>query len=157
MPTPDLPDGYVRTQIQGIDLLRVLDDSVLDGVAGRVVVRDHEPGDVVVAEGDAPAGLFVVFRGTASVERDDHTIAEVGPGEHIGEIALLDGQPRMATVRAGDDLRTGFLSSDDFLDLLEADPSVSLELLLALAARFRLLEEQLAAAEAELRALRGEA
>ena len=157
MSTPDLPDGYVRTQIQGIDLLRVLDDSVLDGVAGRVVVRDHEPGDVVVAEGDAPAGLFVVFRGTASVERDDHTIAEVGPGEHIGEIALLDGQPRMATVRAGDDLRTGFLSSDDFLDLLEADPSVSLELLLALAARFRLLEEQLAAAEAELRALRGEA
>ena len=157
MSTPDLPDGYVRTQIQGIDLLRVLDDSVLDGVAGRVVVRDHEPGDVVVAEGDAPAGLFVVFRGTASVERDDHTIAEVGPGEHIGVIALLDGQPRMATVRAGDVVRTGFLSSDDFLDLLEADPSVSLELLLALAARFRLLEEQLAAAEAELRALRGEA
>jgi CRP-like cAMP-binding protein len=157
MSTPDLPDGYVRTQIQGIDLLRVLDDSVLDDVAGRVVVRDHEPGDVVVAEGDAPAGLFVVFRGTAAVERDDHTIAEVGPGEHIGEIALLDGQPRMATVRAGDDLRTGFLSSDDFLDLLEADPSVALELLLALAARFRLLEERLAAAEAELRARRGTA
>ena len=157
MATPDLPDGYVRTQIQGIDLLRVLDDSVLDDVAERVVVRDHEPGDVVVAEGDAPAGLFVVFRGIAAVERDDHTIAEVGPGEHIGEIALLDGQPRMATVRAGEDLRTGFLSSDDFLDLLEADPSVALELLLALAARFRLLEERLAAAEADLRALRGEA
>jgi CRP-like cAMP-binding protein len=155
MATPDLPDGYVRTQIQGIDLLRVLDDSVLDDVAERVVVRDHEPGDVVVAEGDAPAGLFVVFRGTAAVERDDHTIAEVGPGEHIGEIALLDGQPRMATVRAGEDLRTGFLSSEDFLDLLEADPSVALELLLALAARFRLVEERLAAAEADLRALRG--
>jgi len=156
MPTPDLPDGYVRTQMQGIDLLRILDDGVLDDVAERMVVRDHEPGDVVVAEGEAAAGLFVVFRGTATVERDDHTIAEVGPGEHIGEIALLDGRPRMATVRAGDDLRTGFLSSDDFLDLLESDLSVALELLLALAARFRLLEEQLAAAEAELRSLRGE-
>lgn len=157
MATPDLPDGYVRTQLQGIDLLRVLDDTVLDDVAGRVIVRDYEPGDVVVAEGDAPAGLFVVFRGSATVERDDHTIADVGPGEHVGEIALLDGQPRMATVRAGDDLRTGFLSSEDFLDLLEADPSVALELLLALAARFRLLEERLAAAEAQLRARRGEA
>ncbi len=156
MAIPDLPDGYVRTQLQGIGLLRVLDDGVLDDVAARVVVRDHEPGEVVVAEGDAPAGLFVVLRGTATVERDDHTIAEVGPGEHVGEIALLDGQPRMATVRAGDDLRTGFLSSDDFLNLLEADPGVALELLLALAARFRLLEERLTSAQAELRSLRGE-
>lgn len=154
MATADLPAGYVRGQLGGIDLLRVLDDDVLDQVAERVVVRDYEHGDVVVAEGDEAAGLFVVFRGTASVERHDQTMAIVGPGEHIGEIALLDGQPRMATVRAEDDLRTGFLSSEDFLNLLEANPDVSLELLLALAARFRFVEERLALAEAELASLR---
>ena len=149
MPTPEhLPTGYVRTQLQGIDLLRVLDDDVLDQVAERTTVTDHQPGDVVVAEGDDAAGLFVVFRGTASVERHDRTVAIVGPGEHIGEIALLDGQPRMATVRAEQDLRTGFIDSGDFLDLLEQNPDIALELLLALAARFRALEDRLAVAEA---------
>ncbi len=151
MPTPEhLPDGYVRSQLQGIDLLRVLDDDVLDQVAERTTVSDHQPGDVVVAEGDDAAGLFVVFRGTASVERQDRTVAVVGPGEHIGEIALLDGQPRMATVRAEQDLRTGFIASGDFLDLLEQNPDIALELLLALAARFRVLEDRLAVTEAAL-------
>jgi CRP-like cAMP-binding protein len=156
MPTPEhLPAGYVRTQLQGIDLLRVLDDDVLDQVAERTTVTDHRPGDVVVAEGDDAAGLFVVFRGTASVERRDRTVAIVGPGEHVGEIALLDGQARMATVRAEQDLRTGFIDSGDFLDLLEQNPSIALELLLALAARFRVLEDRLAAAEAAAAELAG--
>jgi CRP-like cAMP-binding protein len=151
MPTPaHLPAGYVRTQLQGIDLLRVLDDDVLDQVAERTTVTDHRPGDVVVAEGDDAAGLFVVFRGTARVERRDRTVAVVGAGEHIGEIALLDGQPRMATVRAEQDLRTGFIASGDFLDLLEQNPDIALELLLALAARFRVLEDRLTVAEAAL-------
>lgn len=151
MPTPEhLPAGYVRTQLQGIGLLRVLDDDVLDQVAERTTVTDHRPGDVVVAEGDDAAGLFVVFRGTARVEHRDRTVAIVGPGQHVGEIALLDGQPRMATVRAEQDLRTGFIASGDFVDLLEQNPSIALELLLALAARFRVLEERLSVAEAAL-------
>jgi CRP/FNR family cyclic AMP-dependent transcriptional regulator len=154
MPTPEpLTEGYVRHQLRGVDLLRVLDDDVIDEIAARTVVTDHRPGDVVVSEGEDAVGLFVVLRGTATVQRDDRTVAVVGPGEHIGEIALLDGQPRMATVRAEEELRTGFIDSGTFLDLLEENPSVALELLLALAGRFRDLEDRLARAEAELTAL----
>lgn len=149
----DLAPNYVRTQLHNVDLLRVLDEDVLDRIAERVSVADHEPGTVVLAEGDEAAGLFVVFRGTATVERGGITIAAIGPGEHIGEIALLDGQPRLATVRAEEDLRTGFLPSADFLDVLEASPDVALELLVAFANRFRLLEEQLTEAQAQLAAL----
>ena len=61
----------------------------------------------------------------------------------------------MATVRAEQDLRTGFIDSGDFLDLLEQNPSIALELLLALAARFRALEDRLAAAEAAAAELAG--
>lgn len=128
-------------------MLRTLDDSVLDLIAGQVQVADHESGSVVLAEGDEAAGLFLVLRGTAIVERGGEPIALIGPGEHIGEIALLDGQPRMATVRAQDDLRTGFLKSSDFLDIVEASPGVALELLIALAARFRYVEDRLAEAD----------
>lgn len=53
----------------------------------------------------------------------------------------------MATVRADDDLRTGFLTSADFLDALEALPEVALELLTVLAARFRFVEDRLTIAE----------
>lgn len=137
-------------QLRVVDLLRELDDDVLGVLARRVVVSDFAPGEVVVAEGDDAAGLHLILRGTALVERGGMPIALVGPGEHIGEIALLDGQPRVATVRAQDDLRTGFLTSSDFLDVLEDNPSVALELLLAMAARFRLLEERLSEVEARL-------
>lgn len=143
-----IPIGYVRTQLRGVDMLRVLDDSTLDVIAERVQVADHEPGSVVLAEGDEGAGMFMVFRGTATVERRGEPIAVVGPGESVGEIALLDGQPRMATVRAQDDLRTGFLTSSDFLDVLESSPEVALELLISLAGRLRFVEERLREAEA---------
>lgn len=138
-----VPIDYLRTQLRGVALLRTLDDTVLDAIAERVKVDDHEPGAVVLTQGDDAAGMFMVLRGTASVERDGEPIAVVGPGESIGEIALLDGQPRMASVRAQEDLRTGFLTSQDFLDLLESWPEVALELLISLAGRLRLLEEQL--------------
>ncbi|MGA7688207.1 MAG: cyclic nucleotide-binding domain-containing protein [Jiangellales bacterium] len=137
-------------QLRGVDLLRELDDDILSVLAERVTVTDYEPDDVVVAEGDEASGLFLILRGTAMVERGHVPLAVVGVGEHIGEVALLDGQPRVATVRAQADLRTGFLTSADFLDVLEGSPSVALELLLAMTARFRMLEERLSEAEARL-------
>lgn len=145
-----VPTDYVRAQLRGVDMLRVLDDEALDTIAARVQVTDHERGSLLLAEGEEAAGLFLVLRGTASVEHDGVPVAVIGPGESIGEIALLDGLPRMADVRARDDLRTGFLTSADFLDALESLPEVALELLIALAARFRLLEERLAEVEVEL-------
>lgn len=151
-----IPIEYVRSQLRGVDMLRTLDDAVLDEIAERVQVSDHAPGSVVMTEGDSAAGLFVVLRGTALIERGGQAIAAVGPGEHIGEIALLDDQPRMATVRAEDDLRTGFLTSTDFLDVLESQPDVALELLIGLAARFRFLEDRLADAERRLALAHGD-
>ena len=149
-----MADEYSMTallnQLRAVDLLRELDDDVLGVLSERVVVADFEPGAVVVAEGDDAAGMHVILRGTALVEHAGRPIAVVGAGEHIGEIALLDGQPRVATVRAQHDLRTGFLTSSDFLDVLEDSPSVALELLLAMTARFRLVEERLADLEARL-------
>lgn len=151
----DLAPSYVRSQLRLVDLLRALDDDALDSLAERVVVSDHEPGEVLLDEGAEPAGMHVIFRGTATVERDGVVLAEVGPGEHVGEIALLDGKPRVATVRAKHDLRTGYLTSQDFLDVLEDNPDVALEMLLSLAARFRFVEERLAALEVERRRRRG--
>lgn len=143
--------AYVRAMLCRVDLLHDLDDEVLDRLVEAVSVQDHEDGAVVLAQGDESAsGLHLVFRGTATLERGGEAIAEIGPGTHLGELALLDGEPRMATVRAQHDLRTGFLTSGDFLDVVEENPSVALVLLASLASRFRFLEERLSATEARL-------
>ena len=133
--------------LRGVDMLRVLDDDVLVRLADRVQVLDHEPGAVVLAEGEDGTGMHLLLDGTATVERDGVVLGVLGPGDHVGELALLDGQPRLATVRAESDLRTGYLTSEDFLDILEGSPDVALELLVALAGRFRAVEEQLVALE----------
>jgi CRP/FNR family cyclic AMP-dependent transcriptional regulator len=151
-----LPPSYVMAQLRGVDLLRGLDEDVLEGLCERVLVQDHEPGEVVIDQGSAAAGMHMVFGGTAIVERDGVPLAVIGPGEHVGEIALLDGQPRMATVRAHDRVRTGFLTSTDFLDMLEGHPELALDLLVTLATRFRRVEERLALLEASLESQSGD-
>ncbi len=145
-----LPPSYVMAELRRVDLLRGLDDDVLERLCERVLVADHEPGEAVLEEGSDAAGMHLVFSGTAVVERDGVPLAVIGPGDHVGEIALLDGKPRMATVRAHDRVRTGFLTSKDFLDMLESSPELALELLVALAARFRRVEERLALLESAL-------
>ena len=137
--------------LRGVDMLHALDDDVLARLAGRIQVLDHEPGAVVLAEGEEGSGMHVLLEGTATVERDGVALGVLGPGDHVGELALLDGRPRLATVRAEADLRTGYLTSEDFLDILEGSPEVALELLVALAGRFRAVEEQLVALERHLR------
>ena len=60
--------------------------------AGVDLVREGEPGDA----------LFVILEGEAVVTREGHEVGRVGPGSHFGELAILDGAPRSATVRRRD-------------------------------------------------------
>ena len=64
---------------------------------GEVFVQ---PGDTVVTQGDAGRSMFVVVQGQVEVVRDGVPLARMGPGEHFGELALVDARPRSATVRA---------------------------------------------------------
>jgi CRP-like cAMP-binding protein len=130
-----------------VDLLRTLDHGVLCDLAERVLVAGHDPDSVVLSEGEEGDGLYLVLQGTAIIERSGVPLATLGPGEHVGELALLDGGPRSATVRAGHDLLTAFLPSADFVEVLDEHPTVALELLVTLAGRFRRVQERLVGLE----------
>jgi CRP-like cAMP-binding protein len=140
----------LATLLGDVDLLRTLDHGVLCDLAERVYVAEFVPGAVLMAQGDEGDGLHLVLRGTAAVERDGVLLAEIGPGSHVGELALLDGGLRSATMRAGADLMTAFLPTADFLDVLESSPDVALELLVTLVGRFREVEQRLVELERRL-------
>lgn len=114
----------------------VADDlrSVASAVSGE---RAAVGGEVICAEGDKADRWWIVADGLADVTIGGLYIATIGPGETIGELALLDGELRGATVTAVTDMALHEIDGDVFLDALLASPRLSVALLRELATRLR--------------------
>ena len=94
--------------------------------AGATIVEEGEPGDV----------LFIITQGTVQVRRQDTVVAEMTVDDFFGEISLIDGEPRSATVVAIDDVVLLTLSASNFRSLLSS-PYVARAALKSLASRLR--------------------
>lgn len=79
---------------------------------------DFHAGEEVFREGDPGDSLYLVVHGKARVHRGRREIALLGEKECFGEMALLDGEARSASVAAAEDLQTLRISRDDFFDIL---------------------------------------
>jgi len=103
------------------------------------VVREipHAAGTVIAREGEPGVGLFIILDGTADVTIGGRKKATLGPGEFFGEIALLDGGPRTATVTAKTDVRLLGLTEWVFRGLMHEHPSIALKTLQQMAGRLR--------------------
>jgi CRP/FNR family transcriptional regulator, cyclic AMP receptor protein len=109
----------------------------LQTIAKAVRPVEHPAGSVVAAEGEPGAGLFVIDRGEADVTIGGKKLNHLGPGDFFGEMALLDGGPRTATVTATTDLYLFALSEWVYRGLLTEHPTIALRTLEAMAARLR--------------------
>ncbi len=89
-------------------------------------------GEVIVRQGDDGQDLFVVVDGELDVFVDDIAVTRIGRGGHFGEIALVRGEKRTATVRARDEVRLFRLSRDGFYDLSRKDQGIAVKMLWAL-------------------------
>ena len=101
--------------------------------ATRTVVE----GEVICAEGDKADRWWIVADGMADVTVGGLYTASIGPGETIGELALLDGELRGATVKAASDMTLHEVDGHQFIDALLASPRLSVALLRELAVRLR--------------------
>ena len=115
------------------DLDRIVQASrEVDTPAGRAVVTEGEPG----------VGFHLILDGTANVSRKGRRVRRLAPGDSFGDIALIDGGVRSATVTAETPLRLLSLTSWNFKPLLLEQPKLTYKLLLQLCARLRDAEKR---------------
>ena len=112
----------------------------LGHIAALVHRRSADEGDAVIREGEAGDEFFVIIDGTAIATLEGDPLEALGPGSFFGEISLLDGGERLATVTAKTPLDLLVLTRDDFNGMLEAAmPEVTPKLLQVVGERMRIL------------------
>lgn len=102
-----------------------------------------EAGRMMVDQGDAGREAFVILDGTATVKRNNRKVGTLGPGDAIGELALLDHGPRTATVTADTEITALVLSAREFGGIMEEVPAIAQKVMAQLAGRIRELDRQL--------------
>lgn len=119
--------------LQRVPLFEHLRPKQLKNLAKWTTTRNYQPGQVIVAEGQAGLGLYCIQSGlvkitqkTASGERE---IREMGPGESFGEMALIDNAPRAATVTAVEPTACVLLDKTQFLAEMQTYPEIAVSLL----------------------------
>jgi len=122
-------------ELRNVPLLSGLTDAGFERIARCSAELEASPGQVLALPGDAPSGAFVILDGHGAVELRGRSI-DIGPGEIVGELALLvPDAGRTARVRAATAARCLTLPREDFLALVESEPSFALGLLRELAER----------------------
>ena len=101
---------------------------------------DVPAGKVLMRQGDSGSDMMVLVRGQVSVERDGERLNTLGPGDFFGEIALVDGGPRTATVTTEGPASLLVITHRDFHLLMDEFPEVAQQVMNALANRIRHLE-----------------
>jgi CRP-like cAMP-binding protein len=98
---------------------------------------DYQPLEHLIKQGTTGYEFIVILSGEVDVVIDGHVIAELGPGDHVGEMALLDGSPRTASVIAKTAVKAMLVGSREFRALVDQVPSLDRKLLISLTQRLR--------------------
>jgi CRP/FNR family transcriptional regulator, cyclic AMP receptor protein len=127
--------AYTNDQLRSAPLFAELPDESLERVKEAVSEFDAAEGAVLVQPGAQGSGLYIVCEGTAAVETRGAGTIELGPGECIGELALLTPATRSARVWAKTPVHGLAVSRPDFTRMLEREPQIAISLLGVLARR----------------------
>jgi CRP-like cAMP-binding protein len=123
-------------RLRELPLFAGLPDDALRRVRRLAVELEVPAGQTLVHAGDPGSGMFVIEEGAAVVEARGETMIEIGPGEFVGELALLVPEAtRSARVRAQTDVRCLAIFAADFRQLLEDEPRIALAMLPVVAQR----------------------
>jgi CRP-like cAMP-binding protein len=121
--------------LRRVPLFEELDAAELQSIADTMHEANVPAGATVTAEGGPGDGFFVIESGEAEVTIEGRSRATMTAGDYFGEIALLLGSDRTATVTAASELRCYALTPWDFRTLVERSPSIAWKVMQSMAAR----------------------
>jgi len=111
--------------LRSIPLFSGLTQGQLSSVLGSSHAIEYQPGVRIVTEGEKGKGFFVLARGTVGVSISGKDVSTLGPGSYFGEIAVIDGGPRTATIGAESAVSALELTRPALLRLIDREPGVA--------------------------------
>jgi CRP-like cAMP-binding protein len=128
-------DGAER--LAGIELFEGIDAAELSQVAELLQEVEADQGALLTEQGKPGQTCYVVVKGEAAVVVGEDRVATLGPGDLVGEMALIDNGPRSATVRAVTPMTLLALDADRFRTLLDEHPKANRAIMAKLSAKLR--------------------
>jgi len=129
------------TYLQRVHLFEACSSRQLRAIARIAEVQEVPAGEVIARTGEPGDRFFVIVDGSARVEVSPQNQGRMAPGAFFGEISLLDGEPRSATVIADTAMRLLVIPRRDFVTLLREVPSLTERMLITLCQRLRSAEK----------------
>lgn len=141
-----------RSVLEDIDIFQPLTDEAKTYLSRKMQERSFPPGSIIVSQGDTGDSMFVIVEGVVNVVVDTATdcridVVRMGAGGFFGEMALLTGQARTATIVAVSDIHLYEITKDAIAPLIKENPEISDMFSQVLARRQSVLEEKKQAAE----------
>ena len=125
--------GAPTDLLERVPLFSDLEHKELEQIAGSMKQRTFTPGETVVSEGEQGVGFFVIESGIATVSVGGEERRTLKPGDYFGEVALIAGGDRTATITADSELTCWGLTSWAFRPIVEENASIAWKLLQAMA------------------------
>jgi hypothetical protein len=117
-----LPSRELLRLLKGVPMFEPLSLAVIEQLAGGIEEVAYAKGTQIICQGDPGDAYYLLIDGTVEVVRDGAPVDEMGAGASFGEVALISGEPRNATVRAVEDCRIYRLEAATFLSAVTGNP-----------------------------------
>lgn len=131
-----------------VDIFSTLTKKELQTLAKSSQERSYSAGKTIFSQGDTGTGLYVIKKGKIRItqaqnpDRAEQELTVLGPGDVMGEMALLDDLPRLATATAIEDVTALVLPVWEFRTALHSNPEIATKLLAVLSRRLRKAESR---------------
>ncbi len=129
------PQEQIAGNLRSSELFSMLDDNMITSLAGDSQVQVYGPGEIVVNQGDSGDSLFIVLKGSLSVSVDGCQVGTIEEDSFFGEMSLMTGEPRSATVRAVSEVWLAVVTNGQLEPLFKDNPQVLLALSAVLSER----------------------
>ncbi len=123
--------------LKSIDLFGSLPGEDLAQIAEIAEEVDAEPGDPIIVEGEMGDSLYLVLEGKVRVHKGEKTLVELGERQVVGEMAVLDSEPRSASVTAATPTRLLRIGREDFRDIMAERSEIAAGVVTTLSRRLR--------------------